>query len=94
MPWKDDGKGGLAMDNGAPVWVGEDGAEKRVDYEAMTKRLAEVTKVSIERVPHACGDEPGDHVGSPLRMCSLCRPIWAWSSSGGGLLEMLARNAL
>ncbi len=49
MPWKEDGKGGLAVENGAPVWVAEDGEEKRVDYEAMTKRLADVTKESIER---------------------------------------------
>ena len=49
MPWKEDGKGGLAVENGAPVWVAEDGDEKRVDYEAMTKRLADVTKESIER---------------------------------------------
>ena len=69
MSWKDDGKGGLALDNGTPVWVNGDGVEKRVDYEAMAKRLAEVTKESIERVPRACEDEsPGDHAGSPLRM--------------------------
>lgn len=49
MPWKNDGKGGLAVEDGAPVWVGEDGVEKRVDYEATMKRLADVTKESIER---------------------------------------------
>ncbi len=56
MPWKEDGKGGLAVENGAPVWGAEDGEEKRVDYEAMTKRLADVTKESIERILRACGD--------------------------------------
>jgi hypothetical protein len=57
MSWKDDRKGGLAMDNGAPVWVDGDDVEKRVDYEAMTKCLAEVTKESVERIPHG-GDGP------------------------------------
>ncbi len=56
MPWKEDGKGGLAVENGAPVWGAEDGEEKRVDYEAMTKRLADVTKESIERIFRAHGD--------------------------------------
>ncbi len=79
MPWKEDGKGGLAVDNGAPVWVAEDGEAKCVDYEVMTKRLADVTKESIERVPHACGDEPPS---------SSSRPCWR---SNGGCQENTAR---
>ena len=86
MPWKEDGKGGLAVDNGAPVWVAEDGEEKRVDYEAMTKRLADVTKESIERILRARGDigQSGHEVpwaedrlkclsGTPYNFMDFCR---------------------
>lgn len=50
MPWKKDENGVFAVDDtGNPVWTDDAGQDKGVDYAALSKRLSETTKESVQR---------------------------------------------
>lgn len=49
MAWKTDENGGIALQDGNPVWVNDAGEEKAVDYMGLSKSIAEIKKETIDR---------------------------------------------
>ncbi len=49
MAWKMTDNGSIATIDGNPVWLGEDGDEKAVDYAAMSKALRDANRESAGR---------------------------------------------